>query len=92
MTSKSPREPTEIKLGKVNPSRSKTSIDWFKSRDDGDTSWLYKEPSSDEAILHSINPITVEMKERCINKITTIYDESIRPEDIPARRTFVSHE
>jgi hypothetical protein len=47
----------------------------------------YLDPSSDEALLHSIDPSFVHLRERLIAK-TTRYDKDL--EDAPARRTFVS--
>jgi hypothetical protein len=53
----------------------------------------YLDPTSDEALLHSINPSLVSLKEqisvRSIRQATT-YDRDL--EDTPARHTFVSTE
>jgi hypothetical protein len=49
----------------------------------------YLDPSSDEALLHSIDPSFVNLRERLIAK-TTRYDQDL--EDAPARQTFVSTE
>jgi hypothetical protein len=57
------------------------------------TRYEYMDPTSDEALLHSINPSLINFKEQMSNRTinqTTTYNKDL--EDVPARRTFVSNE
>jgi hypothetical protein len=57
------------------------------------TRYEYLDPTSDEALLHSINPSLINLKEQMSNRTinqTMTYDKDL--EDVLARRTFVSNE
>ena len=96
MTSKSPWEPSEVKLGKVSLSARRhifnVKVDeTFTSLSPSDHTrhevFHYIDPSSDEAILYEVNPALVSFNERSNRCIMATYSLG---DDIPARRTFVS--
>ena len=48
----------------------------------------YDEINNDEAILHSMNPMHIDLRERIIANINVTYDDA----DVPKRRTLISSE
>ena len=105
LTSSTPWEPTEIQLGEI---KSKTKMKLsrtqrilnarerriFSVRTSEDKS-MYYDPSSDEAILHSIEPSLIKLNELItMRRIATIDTSELEFDhlDAPARRTFISTE
>ena len=56
---------------------------------------IYREPSSDEALLHSISPSFITLQELCVSQVQQRFPNrnisSSQQVDVPARRTFVSN-
>ena len=88
LTSSSPWNPDDVVLGCVS-----TSPNVFNFMTEHDysaaESHKYSDPSSDESTLHSINPVLVDMGINMKRKLSEITTPAI--DDIPARRTFISH-
>ena len=89
MTSVIPWEPHEVHLGQVTRQTNKRNnlfvqINEAKTYAYEDKTYAYYDTKRDEAILHSIEPSLVALKEMA----TTHYDNNTL--DIPIRRTFVS--
>ena len=98
MTSTSPWEPSQVRLGqvvgctrrhifsiKVDENYSSTAPSDYSTS----TVRIYEDPSSDEAILSEVNTALISFKESSIRCINATYAFG---EDIPARKTFVSNE
>ena len=97
MTSVHPWNPTAVSLGEVNtapPSLNLTrsigqvNSNYHPMSNDMDTVYEYNSQFSSDSVLHSIEPSLVEFKERMIQAVTIDPDST----DVPARRTFISHE
>ena len=56
-----------------------------------DGSYAYLDPSSDDSILHSIEPSLVDLKSLMISQVN-INSLSNQDDDVKERRTFVSHD
>ena len=57
--------------------------------------YFYQNPNSDEALLHTISPHLITLREDIISSIDTSCTRIIQKSnthDIPARNTLVSHE
>ena len=81
-----------IQISKVNNNAQRNI---FKIERDTETkeshnsSFIYDEPSSDEAILSEVNPTLITLKELMVKQIhTTPHHQEVAP----ARRTFLSHD
>jgi hypothetical protein len=96
MTSPTPWNPQEVSMSSTTslPVESLFSSRISQvSRVGSVTRYEYLDPKLDETLLHSICPSMVNLKELLSNRIisqTMTYDKDL--EDVPARRTFVSHE
>ena len=87
LTSSFEWNPHDVVLGKLT---SKPAMNTNFIRDTSTGDYTYKEVSSDEATLHSISTVLTDLKtnlEHQISKISTPAED-----DIPARRTFISHD
>ena len=93
MTSPRPWEPSEVVLQEANirrPSITDTPL----IQQLGYGSYAYSDATTDEAILHEINPVLVTLKELAISKVQ-VNEAATNNQfghDVPERRTFVSTE
>lgn len=105
LTSSTPWEPTEVTLGevkaKVKISKTQAIMNARERRifsvktGNGDNKSMYYDPSSDDAIIHSIEPSLIKLKELItMRQIASVETSNIEFEhlDAPARRTFISNE
>ena len=54
---------------------------------------IYGDPTSNDALLHLVEPSLIDMHSKLISATTSIYDEpNQRLEVVPARRTFIDTE
>ena len=65
---------------------------FYTSTTNGD--FIYADPSSDEALLHSVSPHMITLQELCVSNVQTMKSaqrvSSSTTFDIPSRQTFVS--
>ena len=88
MTSPMPWEPSEVTLQELT----KLPIEEVPLvQEMGDGTFTYSDVTSDEAILHNINPALVSIKELAISKVQ-VKETSRFGYDVPERKTFVSTE
>lgn len=99
LSSEKPWNPGTVKLGETESIRPVSDPPFYQVRSISKVQrkeFEYLDPTLDEALLHSIEPSLVNLKERMINKISRIpstnnhYDYDL--EELPSRRTYVSHE
>ena len=102
--------PDQVVLGKVGSSATATYAAWHPVSvvtDHGDSPsdapfHMYDDPTSDEAILHSVSSSLVTSRESIVPNVNLPYDrysflgalniEEASEDFVPARRTYVSHE
>ena len=95
MTSKIEWNPNEIKLGEINNVKSTEHEEFARKSETNVNMTKYHEyinPTSDEALLHSIEPSMVKLGEMISAKHTEALKYRDKSMDIPARRSFVSTE
>ena len=89
VTSSHPWNPTDVLM--VQATDQGGQRPWKRRRESfivNETRYEYLDPSSDEALLHEINPSLVPVERHQLSQIETVYEQT----DVPARRTFVSNE
>ena len=97
MTSQREWNPTQIALGEISSSTQaphavsvgEAFVSYTPSSCDSPLIFHYDDAVGDDYLLHSVNPSLVELRERLISQIDI---SPTRLDDIPARRTFVSHD
>ena len=98
MTSDIPWEPSTVQLGEVTASHQTISQIYRYTTPLASTpychsevdEWAYSDPTSDSAILHSIDPSVANVSSCLIRTIAETHNEQdSQPENVPARRTFV---
>jgi hypothetical protein len=89
MTSSSPWNPSDVVMVQATDQGGKRP--WKRSCESflaNETRYEYLDPSSDEALLHEINPFLAPVEQHQLSQLETVYEQI----DVPARRTFVSNE
>ena len=83
MTSAQPWDPQQVQLKSVETEPELPNVQQLD-----DKTYAYLDPTSDETLLHTIDPTLTNLKELMIQKVrvASIGDGS----DVPSRRTFVS--
>jgi hypothetical protein len=98
MTSPTPWNPNDVTLNEATTSTPVGSTPAYRishiSKVGSVNHYEYTDPTSDESLLHAINPCLVNLRahllSRTIKQTTPKYDHDL--EDVPARHTYVSTE
>ena len=100
MTSPLEWNPYDVTLGSVYSQQGATSptplavkvATTYTGQAYDNSHYAYHDPTSDEALLHSINPCLIEAKELMIKQVRFESQLTAVPDDVPARHTFISLE